>query len=390
MSVSVVIAAGGTGGHLVPALALADALMRRRPGARVAFVGARRGMERSVVPEAGYRVHLVDVLPFARTLGTKRFLAPAALLRASWQARRALRAEHADAVVGMGGYPSLPAVAAARSLGLPSVVHEQNAVPGIANRLAARLTPNVALALGEAAGRLPRSARPRVVGMPLRPAIAGFDREALRAEALAALGLVAGVPVLLVAGGSLGAARLNDAAVAIAGRWRDRGDRQLLVSAGRAHAEHTAAALEAAAGGTRVRCVGYIERMELAYAACDLALCRAGGATVAELAATSTPALLVPYPHHRDRQQHENALALVRAGGALVVSDGEAAGEGTAALADELLGDLPRRAAMSAAARSLSRPGAADALADWALALAERRPGRSGGAGPDAGGGAAR
>ncbi|MBI4728797.1 MAG: undecaprenyldiphospho-muramoylpentapeptide beta-N-acetylglucosaminyltransferase [Acidobacteria bacterium] len=376
MSVSVVIAAGGTGGHLSPALALAEALRELRPDIRVCFAGARRGMEGTMVPAAGYRLHALDVLPFARTLGLRRYLAPFALLRASAQARAILRAERAGVVVGMGGYPSLPVVAAARWLRIPSIVHEQNAAAGIANRAAAYLTRNVALAFGEAARGLPRFVRPRTIGMPLRVPIASFDRAALREEAMEAFDLDPGRATVLVAGGSLGAARLNAAAVGMAARWRDRDDLQMIVSAGRSQQEDAGAALDGARGQLPVRCVAFIERMDLAYAAADVALCRAGAATIAELAATGVPSVLVPYPHARGGHQAANAAVLERAGGAVVRSDAAAEAGPLATLIEGLLADPARRAAMGAAARSTARPAAASALAAWALDLAEA--GRSG------------
>lgn len=369
MTPSVVVAAGGTGGHVAPALAVAEALRAARPSAIISFVGTRRGLEGEMVAAAGYPLHLVDVLPFARTLGPRRFLAPLSLARAARQAGRILRAERASVVLGMGGYASLPVVAAARLGRIPCLIHEQNAIPGLANRAAARLTRNVAVAFPEAAGHFPAHAAARAVGMPLRRAIASFDRAALCAEARAVFGLSGDRPAVLVFGGSLGAARLNAAAAGLAARWRDRADRQLLVIAGRAHAEELGPRLARAAGSMSVRCEAFVDRMELAYAAADLALCRAGASTVSELAAVGLPAVLVPYPHARHAHQDANARAL--GGGAIVVRDAEATADRIGPLLDDLLAGPERLVEMGAAGRRAARPRAAEEMAAWLLELAE-------------------
>lgn len=149
---SVVIGAGGTGGHIYPGLALADALRRAAPDAVISFVGTERGLETRLIPEAGYRLHTVDMIPFDPSLGARRFLLPAALIKSGTQAKAVLRAQGAQGAVGMGGYPSAPVIVGARMAGLPSVIHESNAVPGRANRFAALLTDQITLAFEESRG----------------------------------------------------------------------------------------------------------------------------------------------------------------------------------------------------------------------------------------------
>jgi UDP-N-acetylglucosamine--N-acetylmuramyl-(pentapeptide) pyrophosphoryl-undecaprenol N-acetylglucosamine transferase len=365
---AIVIAAGGTAGHVYPGIALADAIRRARPDVPVAFVGTPRGVERSAVPAAGYPLHLIEVVPWARTLGARRFLAPASLARAATHARRLL--EGARAVVGMGGYASLPVVVAARWRRIPALVHEQNAIAGIANVVGARLARRVALSFPEARPAFPARAEVRVTGNPVRRAVAELDRAARREEARAALGLEPGRRTLLVMGGSLGAARLNDAAAGLARRWRDRGDLQMVVAAGPGRGAETAARLRSDGAALRVTCVEYLDRVELAYAAADLALCRAGATTVAELAAVGLPAVLVPYPHARANHQEANARALERAGAARVVLDREATPTVLAEAIEPLLVDEAALRAMGAAARAVGRPRAAEELAAWALELA--------------------
>lgn len=373
MSVTVVVAATGTGGHLSPALAVAGELQGR--GARVLFVGTPRGMEGRMVPESGYALRMIDVLPLSRSLGARLPLVPLALVRAVGQARRILREERASAALAMGGAVTLPVAAAARLARVPAVLHEQNSVPGIANRLAAHLVRDVGVAFEDAVSAFPRGTRARVVGMPVAERVASLDREAARPGARDAFGLAPDRPTLLVFGGSQGAATLNRAAVGLAGRWRDRDDRQMLVAAGRAHAPSVAPALERAAGRLLVRCVPFIDRMDLAYAAADLAVCRAGAGTVAELAAAGLPAVLVPYPYARGGHQDGNARALGRLGAAVVVPDAEANAERLGPEVDGLLGSPPALAGMGEAARRFARPRAAADIAGWVLEEARGRRG---------------
>ncbi|MGW1289580.1 UDP-N-acetylglucosamine--N-acetylmuramyl-(pentapeptide) pyrophosphoryl-undecaprenol N-acetylglucosamine transferase, partial [Streptomyces sp. NPDC002586] len=199
---SVVIGAGGTGGHIYPGLALAEALRRRVPDAVISFVGTERGLETRLIPDAGYRLHTVDMIPYDRSLGARRFTLPAALLKSAGQCRTILRDQRAQVAVGMGGYPSAPVILGARLAGLPSLIHESNAVPGRANAFAARLTPHVALAFAAGGAHLPASCRPELVGMPLSGPLAALDRDAERADARRALGIPPHTRLLLVNGGS--------------------------------------------------------------------------------------------------------------------------------------------------------------------------------------------
>ncbi|MBV8559695.1 MAG: undecaprenyldiphospho-muramoylpentapeptide beta-N-acetylglucosaminyltransferase [Acidimicrobiia bacterium] len=365
---SILIAAGGTGGHIFPGLALASALRRQEPSARVAFVGTRRGLEGRIIPDAGYPLHLLDMVPFA---GARRAFVPAAFTRATWQARRLLRREASSVAVGMGGYASIPLVAGARLSGVPSLVHESGAIPGRANLLAARFTNNVALAFERAASSFPGPTR--VVGMPLSAEIEHFDRSTLRPAARAAFGLPPDAEVLLVIGGSQGATTLNRAAVGLAARWRERPGRFILLKTGAADLAGIQADLQAVDASHVVRAVSFFERMDHAYAAADLALTRAGAGTVAELGATGLPAVLVPYPYAPHDHQAVNASVLVDAGAALMVRNPEATAENLGPTLDELFADSDRRATMGLAGRTVARPHAAAELASWVLELAGTR-----------------
>ncbi|MFJ4186842.1 UDP-N-acetylglucosamine--N-acetylmuramyl-(pentapeptide) pyrophosphoryl-undecaprenol N-acetylglucosamine transferase [Kitasatospora sp. NPDC089509] len=368
---SVVIGAGGTGGHIYPGLALAEALRRADPRTVISFVGTERGLETTLIPQAGHRLHTVDMIPFDASLGPRRYLLPAALLRSGRQCREILREQGAQVAVGMGGYPSAPVIVGARMAGLPSVVHESNAVPGRANRFAARLTPHIALAFDRTREHLPAGRAVQTVGMPLVGAVARLDRAALRAEARRHFGVPDGAGLLVLNGGSLGAARLTAAALELAERWRHRTDRRLLIKTGPAALAQVQAAL---AGNPVAHAVAYLDRMDLAYAAADLMVCRAGAATVAELSSVRMPSVLVPYPHAPHDHQTHNARVLSDAGAGLLLADGECTGERLAELTEPLLADPARLAAMARAADPGDHARAADLLAAKVLRVAGRAP----------------
>ena len=309
---SVVLAGGGTAGHVEPALSLADALLRLDPATRVTALGTAGGLEARLVPARGFRLAEIPRVPLPLRLSADLLRLPGRVLGAVRAARRHLDEVEADVVMGFGGYVALPAYLAARRRGTPFVVHEANARAGLANRVGARLTRYVAAA-GPGTG-LPGV---RVLGIPLRRAIATLDRTAARGPARAALGLADG-PVLLVTGGSQGARRLNEAVAAAAGDLAAAGVEVLHVAGGQ-QVDAVRTALGAAAPATH-HVVGYVDGMETAYAAADLVLCRSGALTCAELAAVGLPAVLVPLPIGNG-EQRLNGRPLVDAGAALMVED---------------------------------------------------------------------
>ncbi|MFJ7902682.1 UDP-N-acetylglucosamine--N-acetylmuramyl-(pentapeptide) pyrophosphoryl-undecaprenol N-acetylglucosamine transferase [Streptomyces sp. NPDC096198] len=371
---SVVIGAGGTGGHIYPGLALADALRRRVPDAVISFVGTERGLEGRLIPGAGHRLHTVDMIPYDRSLGAKRFTLPAALLRSAGQCRTILREQRAQVAVGMGGYPSAPVILGARMSGLPSLIHESNAVPGRANAFAARLTPHVALAFAAGGARLPASSRPEVVGMPLSGPLAALDRAAERDGARRELGISPDEQLVLVNGGSLGAARLTEAAIGLATRRRDRPGLRLLIKTGPAALDETRARLRATGADRVAEAVAYLDRIDRTYAAADLVVCRAGSATVAELATIGLPAVFVPYPHAPGDHQTHNARTLTDIGAGVLLPDADTTADSLDSLVGSLLDDPGRLHAMAgAAARAgvgTQHRDAADRLAQRVLRLA--------------------
>jgi UDP-N-acetylglucosamine--N-acetylmuramyl-(pentapeptide) pyrophosphoryl-undecaprenol N-acetylglucosamine transferase len=307
---SVVLAAGGTAGHLEPALAVARALVERDPSVVVTFLGTRKGLESTLVPARGYDLRLVDAVPMPRGVSVDWIPLLPRLLTATRQAGRVLADVLADVAVGFGGYAALPAYLAARRSGVSIVVHEANARAGVANRVGARLTPEVAVSTPGTG--LPHAT---LVGIPLREEITTLDVAAVRVDARRHFGLEADRPTLLVFGGSQGARRLNEACLGAAPELSAAGV-QVLHAVGPANAV-TVPTID---GHAPYVTVPYLERMDLAYAAADLALCRSGAMTCAELAAVGLPSVLVPYPFS-NQEQALNAQPLVATGSALLVDD---------------------------------------------------------------------
>ncbi|RJK97187.1 undecaprenyldiphospho-muramoylpentapeptide beta-N-acetylglucosaminyltransferase [Vallicoccus soli] len=356
----VVLAGGGTAGHIEPALSLADALRRHDPATGVTALGTERGLEVRLVPQRGYDLALIPPVPVPRrpTLDLARL--PGRLRGAVRDTTAVLERVGADVVVGFGGYVAAPAYLAARRRGTPVVVHEANVRPGLANRLGARWAAAVACAV-------PGTPLPGAVhvGMPLRRSVTTLDRPAVRAEARAHFGLEPDRPTLLVFGGSQGARRVNEA-VAAAAPALGRAGVQVLHAAGM----QNEVVVERGPGAPPYVVVPYLERMDLAYAAADLAVCRAGAMTVAELCAVGLPALYVPLPIGNG-EQRLNAAPAVRAGGALLVEDEHLTGPRVADEVLPLLGDPERLRAMGAAAAAFGRRDGDEQLARLVRAAAQ-------------------
>lgn len=365
----IVIAGGGTAGHISPSIAVAHRL--REDGASVEFIGSRAGPDASLVTAAGFPFHAVRAAPLRRELSLRSAAAPFVALRSVATARPIVRG--ASAVLGMGGYASIAAVLAARSAKVPTVLHEQNAVPGLANRVLARLATAMALTFESSRARLPRSLRTEITGLPLRREVveAVVDRTALAAEGREALDLRSGRATVLVTGGSQGALHLDRTIAGAIPLLAGRADLQLLVLTGAANAS----VLPDGAGVETdlvVRSLPFLDRMELALAVADVAVARAGANTIHELAACAIPSILVPYPHATDDHQLANAKELERAGAAEILLDRELTPEGLARRIEALVDDADRRTAMAAAAAAWARPDADERVA--ALVRSVARP----------------
>ncbi|WP_091234620.1 glycosyltransferase [Microbacterium sp. 3J1] len=344
------LAGGGTAGHVNPLLAVADALRARDDEASVLVLGTAEGLESRLVPARGYELLLVDKVPFPRRPNRQALGFPQRLRRAVAQVRTHIREHAVDVVVGFGGYASAPAYMAARREGVPFIVHEANARPGLANVLGARRAASVGVAFDGTPLR-----RAEVVGMPLRSEVIGLDRAATRAEAAAHFGLDPARPVLLVFGGSLGAQRLNEA---FSDSWSDvldAGWQLLHVTGERSELE------DPQVEGYALR--RYVDRMDLAFAVADVVVCRSGAATVSEVSALGIPALYVPYSVGNG-EQRLNAASAVAAGAAQLLDDATFDGDAVRRIVVPLLNDRPRLDAMAAAAERVgTRTGTENVIA---------------------------
>ena len=358
---SVVLAGGGTAGHVEPAMAVADALRALRPDVRITALGTARGLETSLVPDRGYHLELVTPVPLPRKLNGD-------LLRLPWRVRRSIKETAAvldrvgaDVVVGFGGYVAVPAYLAARRRGVPVVLHEANARAGLANRLGARIARRVLAAVPDSG-----LDGAEVVGMPLRASITGLDRAALRAQARAHFGFADDARVLLVFGGSQGAASINRA---VSGAATDLGAAGISVL--HAHGPKNTLDLPAPApGAPPYVAVPYLTRMDLAYAAADLAICRSGAMTVAEVSAVGLPAVYVPLPIGNG-EQRLNAAPVVAAGGGLLIDDADLTPAYIAGEVVRLLTDDQTLAAMTIAAAAVGHRDAARRVAEVVLDVAD-------------------
>ncbi|TYZ07639.1 undecaprenyldiphospho-muramoylpentapeptide beta-N-acetylglucosaminyltransferase [Hymenobacter lutimineralis] len=361
----VIISGGGTGGHIFPAVAIANELRRRYPDVEILFVGANGRMEMTRVPEAGYRIVGLDIMGLQRRLTPKNLLFPVRVFRSVRKAGKLLEEFRPDAVVGVGGYASAPVLLAATSRNIPALIQEQNSYAGLVNKLLARRVNKICVAYGGMEKFFPAE-KLVLTGNPVRREIALGDR----AEALQFFGLDPARPVLLVVGGSLGARTLNLATAAALPRLQAAGV-QLLWQTGKLY--YPTAQQEAAAySSTGQHALEFVQRMDLAYAVADVVISRAGALSVSELCLTGKPCVLVPSPNVAEDHQTKNARALVDQDAALLVSDAEAPTRlYEAALA--LLGQPDRQQQLSANIRRLAHPEATGAIVDELEKLISRR-----------------
>jgi UDP-N-acetylglucosamine--N-acetylmuramyl-(pentapeptide) pyrophosphoryl-undecaprenol N-acetylglucosamine transferase len=356
----ILLAGGGTGGHLFPAVALAQRLTAIDPESKVLFVGTERGLEAKILPELGLPLKTIEISGWVgKSLGGKISLLPL-LVRSVRQSLRIIEEFQPDAVIGVGGYASGPALIAARLRGFPVLIHEQNACPGLTNRLMARWVDRVCLSFADSdcafhRGRTILTGNPLRSGMEECPPIPPDD------------------PVLLVFGGSRGARAINDAMAATLPLLEPfRNKLRIHHQTGTEDLERIRE-MYRQAGWDAERVVPFIREMAAAYAEAHLVLCRAGATTIAELTACGRPAILVPYPHAAADHQSTNARALARRGAGLMLPQKELTPERLARIVGDLLLDRERLLNMAGVARSLGRRGAADAIIRECRAVIEGR-----------------
>lgn len=358
--VRVLLAGGGTAGHTSPLLATADALGRLNPAVEVTALGTPRGIETRVIPEAGYPLELVPPVPMPRRVNRDLFALPIRVRAAKRAAAEVIDRIRPDVVVGFGGYACVPAYLAARQRKVPLVVHEGNALPGLANRLGARFTTHVATSFPNTAMR-----HASYVGLPIRRMISTLDRSALREQALAEFGLDPSRTTLLVTGGSQGAQRINAAALGAARALGEAGVQVLHIVG----PKNESVAPPSAAPYV---VFNYVDRMDLAYAAADAVLCRSGSNTVTEVSGIGLPGVYVPLPIGNG-EQALNAAGVVEAGGGILVEDAALTSSWIEANLIPLMTSPERLITMSRAATGIIRTDADEVLAQMILEAAKAR-----------------
>jgi UDP-N-acetylglucosamine--N-acetylmuramyl-(pentapeptide) pyrophosphoryl-undecaprenol N-acetylglucosamine transferase len=354
-----ILAGGGTGGHVIPALAIANEL-KKSYGAEILFIGTARGIENRLVPAAGYPLKLVRVGALKNVSLMTRAKTAFDLPRAVWDAGRMLNEFAPDVVIGVGGYASGPAMLAAVLKHIPTLAFEPNVVPGFANRMVAKFVSGAAVHFEETAEYFRRA---EVTGVPVRQAF--FDIPVLSNK------LRGGVPTVLVFGGSQGAHAINDAMIRCLPELRKQApDIHIIHQTG--ERDYNDALVAYKSLGENAEVFKFIEDMPTAFSRADLVVCRSGASTVAEIAAAAKPAIFVPFPRAADDHQRINAEALARSGAAVVVEESKLEGVWLAETIAALLNDPPRLAAMGAAAREMAHPNAARDIAAMAARLAGR------------------
>ena len=359
----VVFAGGGTGGHLFPALAIADAMRRMAPDLEIRFIGARKRIEAHVVPAHGYAFNAIWIAGFRRRVTLETLLFPLKLIVATVQSFILLLRFRPAAVVGTGGYVCGPPVFAATVLGIPTLLQEQNSYPGVTTRMLAGRVREVHIAFEATRKFLRRVAGVYLSGNPIRSSVGTIERS----EGLKRLGLRSSRQTLLVVGGSQGAASINEAMLA-SPDLLSRPDVQVLWLAGQSELDRMKTRIAELGTGDGVHLYGFLDEMPSAYAAADLVVCRAGASTLAEILCAGLPSILVPYPHAAADHQTMNARTLADAGAAVLIPDAEAK-ERLGTEIREILAHPERRSAMAVAARSLALPNAARTVADAVMKL---------------------
>lgn len=361
----ILMVGGGTGGHAYPAIAIADALRELSPRAVVEFAGSRSNIEWRIVPEAGYAIHHVSVRGLRRELTLKNLTLPFVVGKGLMEAHALIRHFDADAVVGTGGYVALPVIVAARTLRRAVILQEQNAFMGLTNRIGKRFADRIHVAFQEA---VPEGMgdRCRLSGNPVRTSLEKPSRDQARAH----FELTDAGQVLFMTGGSLGSQAMNEAMAASIRTFMARRGTAVIWQTGERYFERFK---ESVPEHANLRLIKYVQRMDMAYNASDLVVCRAGASTCSELMLTGSPSLLIPSPNVAEDHQTLNARSLEKAGAAHILPETELR-DRFRDLVTSLLDDEARLVRMGREARRLARPDAARDIARDVLELAEARP----------------
>lgn len=367
----VIISGGGTAGHIYPGLALAGSLRSTEAALEILFVGTKSGLESKLVAEANYHFEPVEVHGFTRKLSFDFFKALFLLLIGIPKSLRIINGFKPDVVIGLGGYVSVPVAVAASLKRIPLLLHEQNTVPGLANRLLTKRADMIAISFAASQKYFGNARRVELTGNPVRKEIIGSDLKDYNK-----FDLDAARKTILIFGGSRGAQRINEAMIEAYPLFRDSGNLQIIHSTGTANFEYVAAAIEKEQDPSDkiiYRCYPYLNQIDQAYSVSDLVVCRAGATTLAEVTALGKPAVFVPYPYATEDHQKRNAEVLRDAGAASIIFNEELDGNSLFGETTKIVSDDLLLKKMSEAAHSLGRPNAADALAKLVIELARCR-----------------
>jgi len=354
----VIMTGGGTGGHIYPAIAIADEIKRRDSSAEILFVGTERGMEKDIVPRSGYPIRFITVSGLNRKQIWKNIKTMLDLNKGLHEARKIIEEFKPDIVIGTGGYVCEPVVRTAYKMGVKAYIHEQNAFPGLTNKILSRHTDRVFVAFDEAKKYFEVKKEPVTTGNPVRRAFGETDRE----KAREALGVNQDDFVVLSFGGSLGAQRINDEMKIAARRFKDRaGCKIFFVTGRRYYKEFTE---NADMNDARVTYLEYIDDMPKYLAACDLAVTRAGALTVSEITACGRASIMIPSPYVTNNHQYFNAKVVADKGGAVLIEEKDMKGGEVADAIEKIMSDRAALEKMEKAAKSIGRTNAAETICD--------------------------
>ena len=371
---TVFIAAGGTGGHIYPGLAIAACLKKRMPDVKIVFIGSHVGMEKNIVPRYGYPMEFINASGFQRGF-VKKVIAAKNLLKSARDSRKLLNRYKPALIIGTGGFTSGIILREAAKKGIPTLIHEQNAFPGKSNRWAAQKADTVCLTFNEAAKYFPAK-KTVLCGNPVRDAFKNVDRAAMRQK----MKLVPGEKMVLAMGGSQGAAAINRAMQTVMKEWGGREDIQIYQITGPKQIDKVCAALDEAGivydkeyfGPTHCHAIAYSNEMEMLMGAADVIIGRSGASSICEMAASGTPSILIPYPYAAGDHQRFNAMAMQNAGAAEVIDEDDLSGARLLKELSALLDDPAHLKAMSENAKAYAKIDADERIVDQAVALMQQ------------------
>jgi UDP-N-acetylglucosamine--N-acetylmuramyl-(pentapeptide) pyrophosphoryl-undecaprenol N-acetylglucosamine transferase len=369
----IIVSGGGTGGHIYPAITIIRAIESLVGSCEILYVGTKQGLEADIIPKEGLAFKAIEVSGFARRLTFKNVATLFKSLKSVWDSKSIVDEFKPDVVIGTGGYVCGPILLAASLKGIPTIIQEQNVIPGITNKILARFVRKIALGYEEA-GKYFSVDKEKMVytGNPIRREV----MECTRDEGTRALGLNSGMKTILISGGSRGARSINQAMLEVHKRFSGRKDVQLLHVTGKSEyndivrlfAEH---GIEAEASGNII-IKPYLYNMPEALAAADLAVFRAGAVGLAELTARGIPSVLVPYPYAAENHQEHNARVMEKCGAALVIRDAELDGITLSQMLEQVINDTAALTNMAVASKKLGCPEAADKIAELAVSLCNK------------------